>query len=105
MFDRYQSNFIMFFKEDSKMSLVPRLAKKSEHWHELKNQKDAKLSLALRIFLFRSMFDAIQIQETVKNPTQLEAAQQLQASTLQCNDPSVFGKEKLRMVLWPSRFC
>ncbi|CAE7942116.1 unnamed protein product [Symbiodinium sp. KB8] len=43
-------------------------------------QKDMELSLALRAFLFRSMFDIIQkrLQETVKNPTQLEAAQQLQ---------------------------
>ena len=71
---------VMFFRPASRMSIIPLLAKKSEHWHELKAQKDAELSLALRTFLFRSMFDAIQerLQETVKNPTQLEAAQQLQ---------------------------
>ena len=78
--DKFQSGFVMFFRRSSRMSIVPLLAKKSEHWHELKAQKDAELSLSLRTFLFRSMFDAIQkrLQETVKNPTQLEAAQQLQ---------------------------
>ena len=78
--ERFQSGFVMFFRPTSRMSIIPLLAKKSEHWHELKAQKDAELSLALRAFLFRSMFDIIQkrLQETVKNPTQLEAAQQLQ---------------------------
>ena len=70
----------MFFRPASCMSIIPLLAKKSEHWHELKAQKDAELSLALRTFLFRSMFDTIQkrLQETVKNPTQLEGAKKLQ---------------------------
>ncbi|OLP88826.1 hypothetical protein AK812_SmicGene29782 [Symbiodinium microadriaticum] len=78
--ERFQSGFVMFFRPSSRMSIIPLLAKKSEHWHELKAQKDTELSLALRAFLFRSMFDVIQkrLQETVKNPTQLEAAQQLQ---------------------------
>ena len=78
--ERFQSGFVMFFRPSSRMSIIPLLAKKSEHWHELKAQKDVELSLALRAFLFRSMFDIIQkrLQETVKNPTQLEAAQQLQ---------------------------
>ena len=78
--ERFQSGFVMLFRPSSRMSIIPLLAKKSEHWHGLKAQKDTELSLALRAFLFRSMFDVIQkrLQETVKNPTQLEAAQQLQ---------------------------
>ena len=69
-------DFILFFKKASKVSLLPMFIRKSEHGRDLKNQKQDELTLSLRAFLFRSMFDALQTRllETVKDPSRLEIA-------------------------------
>eukprot|EP00439_Symbiodinium_sp_Y106_P079883 s489_g18.t1 len=73
----------MFFKKDSALSLVPTFVKKAEHWHSLKEQKQAKmdeLAFPLRTFLFHSMLEALllRLKETTQSQDQLGTAMTLQ---------------------------
>eukprot|EP00439_Symbiodinium_sp_Y106_P059300 s1686_g8.t1 len=81
--DKTENNFVMFFKKDSALSLVPTFVKKAEHWHSLKEQKQAKmdeLALPLRTFLFHSMLEALQLRlkETTQSQDQLGTTMTLQ---------------------------
>eukprot|EP00439_Symbiodinium_sp_Y106_P044911 s2604_g5.t1 len=81
--DKTENNFVMFFKKDSALSLVPTFVKKAEHWHSLKEQKQAKtdeLALPLRTFLFHSMLEALllRLKETTQSQDQLSTAMTLQ---------------------------
>ena len=81
--DKTENNFVMFFKKDSALSLVPTFVKKAEHWHSLKEQKQAKmdeLALPLRTFLFHSMLEALllRLKETTQSQDQLGTAMTLQ---------------------------
>ena len=80
--DKTENN-VMFFKKDSALSLVPTFVKKAEHWHSLKEQKQAKmdeLALPLRTFLFHSMLEALllRLKETAQSQDQLGTAMTLQ---------------------------
>ena len=80
--DKTENNFVMFFKKDSALSLVPTFVKKAEHWHSLKEQKQAKmdeLALPLRTFLFHSMLEALllRLKETTQSQDQLSTAMTL----------------------------
>ena len=80
--DKTENN-VMFFKKDSALSLVPTFVKKAEHWHSLKEQKQAKmdeLALPLRTFLFHSMLEALllRLKETTQSQDQLGTAMTLQ---------------------------
>eukprot|EP00439_Symbiodinium_sp_Y106_P036835 s1365_g4.t1 len=81
--DKTENNFVMFFKKESALSLVPTFVKKAEHWHSLKEQKQAKmdeLALPLRTFLFHSMLEALllRLKETTQSQDQLSTAMTLQ---------------------------
>ncbi|CAE7814829.1 unnamed protein product [Symbiodinium sp. CCMP2592] len=60
--DRTQNGFVMFFKRESALSLVPLFVQKSQHWHALKEQKQEKMdeiALPLRSFLFHTMLETL----------------------------------------------
>ncbi|CAE7224761.1 unnamed protein product [Symbiodinium sp. CCMP2592] len=72
--------FIMFFKRESHMSLVTKFVQKSEHWHEMREQKDNEINLPLRSFLFRTLLDELLscLQKVTQSKDQLSHARQLQ---------------------------
>ncbi|CAE6922416.1 unnamed protein product [Symbiodinium sp. CCMP2592] len=81
--DRTQNGFVMFFKRESALSLVPLFVQKSQHWNALKEQKQEKMdeiALPLRTFLFHTMMETLvkRIKDTVKNDEQLKTAITLQ---------------------------
>ncbi|CAE7539323.1 unnamed protein product [Symbiodinium sp. CCMP2592] len=81
--DRTRNSFVMFFKKDSALSLVPLFVQKSQHWHALKEQKQEKMdeiAMPLRSFLLHTMLETLvkRIKDTVKNEEQLKTATTLQ---------------------------
>ncbi|CAE7564681.1 Pol [Symbiodinium sp. CCMP2592] len=81
--DRTQNGFVMFFKRESALSLVPLFVQKSQHWNALKEQKQEKMdeiALSLRSFLFHTVMETLvkRIKDTVKNDEQLKTAITLQ---------------------------
>ncbi|CAE7626983.1 unnamed protein product [Symbiodinium sp. CCMP2592] len=81
--DKTQNSFVMFFKRESALSLIPLFVQKSQHWNALKEQKQEKMdeiALPLRTFLFHTLLEALvkRIKDTVQNDEQLKTATTLQ---------------------------
>ncbi|CAE7763937.1 unnamed protein product [Symbiodinium sp. CCMP2592] len=81
--DKTQNGFVMFFKRESALSLIPLFVQKSQHWNALKEQKQEKMdeiALPLRTFLFHTLLEALvkRIKDTVQNDEQLKTATTLQ---------------------------
>ena len=73
-------HFIMFFRKESKVSMVPQFVRKSEHWHEMRDQKKKEINLPLRAFFCRSLLDELltRLKKVSQSPDQLALATQLQ---------------------------
>ena len=78
--ERSENQFIMFFKRESQVSLVQLFIRKSQHWHELKDQKSGELSLSLRSFLFQTLVMELikRLRAVSETPDKQAQARQLQ---------------------------
>ncbi|CAE7434886.1 Dcun1d2, partial [Symbiodinium sp. CCMP2456] len=78
--DRSENQFVMFFKRESQVSLLPQFITKSQHWHELRDQKNGELTLSLRSFLYQTLISELakRLQAVSETSGKQEQARQLQ---------------------------